>query len=397
MNKKITDIKKKIYSKLIDYLLRNNDQFEGQIKKLIFEWELKKDKNYRLDLVKQGFENRNDEYLDDAPSIERIITSYNKAKDDQKKLGELYQENNEWLPIYEYQFKNLIEALKKADVVSLKKMYRNFWRDPCSTGLVGFPVDMQKSYFQSNISTEHKKYALHDGLHRYNMWKSLIGSSARIEQLESPNIGNPYGLIIDGIFVKGGADYLHYYAKQINTLVKENKKPVVGELGGGYGGMAYYLLRDTQNVTYIDFDLPENMALTAYFLLNAFPNKKIALYGEVEINSDTMKAYDGMILPNFTTHKFADNSFDLIFNSYSLAEMAEDTISEYISEFSRLSREYILHVNHNQKSVVKADDFRIEDHGFSLLYKIPALWNLARDPGMDEFEYLYKKQNAETQ
>jgi putative sugar O-methyltransferase len=168
--------------------------------------------------------------------------------------------------------------------------------------------------------------------------------------------------------------------------------PVVAELGGGYGGMAYYLLRDNPNVTYIDFDLPENMALTAYFLINSFPNKKIALYGEVEINSETIRNYDGVILPNFMTHEFADNSTDLIFNSYSLAEMSENTISKYISEFTRISRNYILHVNHNERSVVKADDFKIEDNGFSLLYKIPALWNLVRDAEMDEFEYLYKKE-----
>jgi hypothetical protein len=42
--------------------------------------------------------------------------------------------------------------------------------------------------------------------------------------------------------------------------------------------MAYFIIRDINEAAYIDLDLPENIALTSYYLLKAFPKKKIILF-----------------------------------------------------------------------------------------------------------------------
>ena len=81
----------------------------------------------------------------------------------------------------------------------------------------------------------------------------------------------------------------------------------------------------------------------------------------------------------------------MVFNSYSLAEMSKETIDLYIQQIMRICKDYILHVNHNKKSKVNADNFGINEKYFSLFYKSPALWNYGRNIKMDEFEYLYKK------
>ena len=233
-------------------------------------------------------------------------------------------------------------------------------------------------------------YLLNDAIHRYRLWKSLLGKAADVSQLSAPNIGNPYGVYFDGTLVNCGF-YQHYYATLIARLTKGRGRRTVLELGGGYGGMAYFLIRDNEHLTYIDFDLPENMALTAYYLLSAFPNRRILLFGESDLSLDALAQYSAIIMPSFAITRLPDKCVDLAFNSYSLAEMAPDTVNTFVSEFIRLANKYILHVNHNRVSQVVADDFGIDADGrFDLLYKIPAFWDLGRNLQMDEYEYLYK-------
>ncbi|NVN98806.1 MAG: putative sugar O-methyltransferase [Geobacteraceae bacterium] len=350
---------------------------------------LASDKNYKIELVRKGFADRKVCY-DDSKTVERIIEAYNKAKQIQLKSAPEYQVSNEWLPLYRQFMGGIMDSLATRNVDRAKEIYNNFMREPCSVGLHGLPVDMFKHYFGSDITRTYKRLFLSDTLHRYNLWLSLVGQTNKVNDLESPLIGNPYGYYFDGVFVKAGSDYLHYYATIIGRLIRSNNQKVVMELGGGYGGMAYYLMRDNADLTYVDFDLPENLALTSYYLLTAFPDKKIALYGELDLSSSNIKDYDAVLLPNFEIETMQNNSVDLIFNSYSLAEMSRETIVNYVSHFNRIADKFIFHVNHNRDSLVKADEFNIDQGKFELLYRAPALWNKGRNIDMDEFEYLYK-------
>jgi len=89
--------------------------------------------------------------------------------------------------------------------------------------------------------------------------------------------------------------------------------------------------------------------------------------------------------------RIATNSVDLVFNSYSMAEMSPRTIAQYIAMISHITRKYFLHVNHTRHSLVTADEFGINPNQFKLIYKLPALWNAGINPDMDEYEYLYEK------
>jgi hypothetical protein len=253
--------------------------------------------------------------------------------------------------------------------------------------------DMEKGYFGRRIGRRHKMFWMNDVLHRYRLWRSLMGDTRALEDLDSPCIGNPFGCYIDGRFIQGGSDYQHYYATAIGRLVRAEASKCVVELGAGFGGMAYYLLRDNLDLTYIDLDLPENAALTAYYLLKAFPDRKIRLFGEVDLRHESIQKGEILILPSFEVGNLPTSSAGLVFNSYSLAEMSQETISTFIAEFERLvcERGYFFHVNHNARSLVVADDFGVDSAKFDLLYKIPALWNMGRDSRMDEYEYLYRK------
>jgi hypothetical protein len=169
------------------------------------------------------------------------------------------------------------------------------------------------------------------------------------------------------------------------------------ELGGGYGGLAYYLVRDHSDMTYFDFDLPENLALTSFYLMSAFPNKRIGLYGEVDLKADDLKGkYDIVLLPNFAIADMKNNSADLVFNSYSLAEMSREAVENYLVHFNRVASKFIFHVNHNRESVVQADEFKIDLEKFQIISRSPALWNKGMNLLMDEFEYLYKNKDLKT-
>ncbi len=355
--------------------------------------EFRGNNNYNLSLVEKGFSDRKEVMRNDSDILNRICVAYNKAIDVQRQTSPVYRPSNEWLPIYERPLKEVIGALTSYDVGKLRNIYGNFWRDPCSTGLVGLPLDMKKYYFGRRIGRLPKMLFLNDMLYRYRLWRSLVGSTHTIKDLDSPCIGNPYGCYIDNAFVKGGSDYQHYYATLIGRLLKGVSSKCVVELGAGFGGMAYYLLRDQKKVSYIDFDLPENAALTAYYLLKAFPERVIKLFGEVDSLQNSIHNNEILIMPSFEIEQLSAGCAGLVFNSYSLAEMSRDAITRYIAEFARIvcGNGHFLHVNHGRDSLVVADNFGVDSDQFDLLYKIPALWNMGRNSWMDEYEYLYRK------
>lgn len=338
-----------------------------------------------------GFDDHNVEV--DLKIIRRVINSYNKAKTNQKNSAEEYQVSYMWLPIYEGYMKEVIAALTSENEAEVAKIYGNFFREPCSVGLHGMPVDMASTYFSGDISEENKGLYTDDLMHRFTIWINSIGKSCPLSALDSPVIGNPYGCYIDGKFFRTGVDYQHYYATMISRLVRSHSHKFVLELGGGFGGLAHFLIRDNVNLTYIDVDLPENMALSAFYLLSAFPDKKIALFGEVDLKTEDLSQFDALVLPNFAIQDVKRNSVDLAFNSYSLAEMSANTVANYVNHLSRISSKFIYHINHTKNSAVKADNFGFDSKKFELISRAPALWNMARNNQMDEFEYIYKASN----
>jgi len=325
--------------------------------------------------------------------VERIIKAYNKAREAQIGLPAAYQVGNEWLPIYKYHMRDIMSSLGASDIDKTNKIYENFVRENCSVGLHGLPIDMNIAYFKGKITKVNAKFYLHDAIYRYYHWKKLTNNKFPAKDLYMPDYGNPYGFYIGEQFIRAGAEYLHYYATRIADLINdETERKVVVEIGGGYGGLAYFLNKTIENFTYIDFDLPENMALTAYYVMNSFPGKKVLLYGEGELTEENINRYDIIIMPNFEIKKLPSQKINLAFNSYSLAEMSAETINVYIPELKRASKKYIFHVNHTVHSnSLTADEFGIEDEKFKLLSREPALWNMGRNSNMDEFEYLYAK------
>jgi hypothetical protein len=349
------------------------------------------DINYRPDLVPAWFGQRPEIARDDSVILKRIIAAYKRAKLDQRNAAQEFNVSNEWLPIYERNLGPVMRALLSENIGDVQRMYRNFFRDPCSTGLVGLPIDMAKFFFRGTIKEKYREYFLGDSLHRYALWQKRTGNAYSAKVLASPVVGNSYGYVIEGIFIRAGGDYQHYYAHAIGRLLASSKKKVVTELGGGFGGLAYYLARDNSSVTYVDFDLPETLALASYYLMTTVPNVPITLYGEGGISKEALDAPGILMMPSFEIMKMPSSSVAVSFNSYSLAEMSPSTIQVYIDQIARVTNRHFLHVNHNKKAVLSADNFGVEEHGYKLISRELAGWTLGINPKSDEYEYLYEK------
>lgn len=323
--------------------------------------------------------------------IEKIAHHYRQWKMVQADADSVYQVSREWLPIYEKYMGEVIQALQENQVEKLKTMYEGFFRHPLSTGLHGLHFDMVETYMNPDVPASPeavKKYLENCAFGARNFLLSCPGTD--IGKLVRPAIGNPYSYTIEGHTVFPCADYHYTFSEKISIFLRNIKNPSILELGGGFGGMAYYCLRDIPNVKYICVDLPENAALQAYYLKSHFPNKKIRLYGEDFESHD----FDALIMPNFAIESLPKNAINLSFNSYSLAEMGLETIDKYVNIISKITKDYIYHLNHVHWEV-SADSFKFDLDKFQLLFRNPTNWG--KDPRkyhLDQHEFLYISKNS---
>jgi hypothetical protein len=324
---------------------------------------------------------------------ERIIQAYTLAVRDQKLQREVYKVSNEWVPIYEAPLKPLIAALQNRDAVALRDLLDNFFRSSISWGLCGMPGDMEAVYFSKEPSRFVVKKYLIDAVYRYRLLEQLL-PKIQAADLYIEDFGNPYGIFVGSEFVRHGTDYQYYYAHRVQELLEPTaRRKVVAELGGGIGGFAYFLNRlMPANLSYVNLDLPEILCISSYQLLNLFPEKSFLLYGEVDtINSHTINSHDISLLPCFAIENMQENSVDVSFNSYSLAEMGSETVTNYTQLLSQITQQAILHVNHVAKALVSADAFPFDHAKFELVRRDRALWNLGRDLNCDEYEFLLER------
>jgi len=213
------------------------------------------------------------------------------------------------------------------------------------------------------------------------------------DRLERPCIGNPYGYTLNDKFISACADYQYYYSEKIRFLLRAIKSPSILEIGGGFGGLAYFLSRDIPKSQYLGFDLPEITALASYYLMAAFPEKKFTLYGELELDEAMSSNVDFILMPNFEINKVKNETIDLSFNSYSLAEMDHDAIFNYIKIICSATKKYFLHLNHCKYAKMSADQFPIDYDKFFLLSRSATMWGKVsnRNPEIDEHEFIYER------
>jgi len=301
------------------------------------------DTRFDLSNVSRGFAPRLDDSCADVRLVQRICAAYKQAVEQERSAPKAYQASGFWQDVRSASLGPVMHALENQDILSLATIYSNFYRDPCSAGLVGVPYGMSAAYFGGKIHDLYRRFYLGDALHVLDYWEKQTEGACSLQDLEGPNIGNPFGILLDGVLVRSGAAYQHYAARRVISCLGSMPSTVV-EIGGGFGGMAYYLLRDKAHVRYIDFDVPESLALTSYYLMRSFPHLKFLLYGEDELSTDAVSQADVVLMPTYAMDSLASKSADLVFSSHAMSDISPEAMKAYAPAIARITDGCFLYI-----------------------------------------------------
>lgn len=345
------------------------------------------DPRYDLRNVTEGFGSRFDNLSDDTALLERICRAYVRTVSHPQCASASYEATKWWKEIRQSCLGPVIRALQEGDVATLRTAYANFFRDRCGTGLIGVPYGVVKAYFHGPIRNAHRYSYLGDALYRIDYWLSQTGGTFGLADLAGPEVGNPFGVCIDGTLVRSGSEYQHYCAYKILSLVAE-RPATIGEIGGGYGGVGYYLLRHGERLTYVDFDVPESIALTSYYLLKAFPASSFLLYGEKDLTAEALAASDVVLLPLFEMARMPTASLNLTFSSHTMGDLSDSAMSEYLDAISRMTCDYLLycgdsHAAQRLSGLGRGGSLRLREARSTA-------WSRHKAPKASEGEYLYQ-------
>jgi putative sugar O-methyltransferase len=274
--------------------------------------------------------------------ISKLIDSFPAIKEHQKFASAPYLPGAGW--------KNMEKgrlfyhnAIAQKDTETLASLFRNFFRNEAVAGFWGGNNMFQKFCGDTQLQKDARAILF---MKNYGAWRKQF-PIVPLKELDAPKIGNPWGYFMDGHILYEPVFGYHYQARYFQSLVAHLENPVVIEVGGGFGGLGYHILKAIPSAKYIGFDLPENCLLQTYYLSCAFPNAKVLSFSE-EVNAldrKTIETYDIIVMPNFMLPKVESIGADLIVNVRSLSEMPAETIAEYLQHIDRIGRLWFFHEN----------------------------------------------------
>jgi hypothetical protein len=325
---------------------------------------------------------------EDVKLTKIILESYDCMIKKSKTIAKPYKTGEMWDNIVNINKKDFYGPIKNRDVKQASVVFANFFKTTAIEGLWE-----GGAYMTTMKSLGGKLSFINATLRNYDFWRVLTNES--LDVVDLPNVGNPFGYKINGHIVSTAQFKLHYHSQQVYNLIRDFEKPVVAEIGGGFGGIPYYLFKMGFNGTYLDFDIPETLILSEYFLQKSLPDKKILIYNgqECVTLNDINNNYDIILMPNFMLKNIPDSCVDIVINTRSFCEMPTETLEEYMLQIDRICRKYLYHDNANYKShpyEIPAYEFPIPS-SFKLLTKVKSLWYGGNTAKNRWVEYLYEK------
>jgi SAM-dependent methyltransferase len=313
-------------------------------------------------------------------AVERVCELYRRCAREREAVPEIYRPGGEWL-VYINERRALYDAILAGDTVRAGDLLRGFWRND-----LGAIVKEYASYDQLVAGEQPATDRFCRNVSRnYLIWQEIVGGDPAT--LDIPPVGEPWGYRIGGRVIAPKATRFHTLAVQIAELVRGTLSPSVLEVGAGYGGMAFYLLRDQPDVRYVDLDLPETLVIAAYYLLCALPDRRIVIHGESDAPLHDLLGpgapwFHAVLLPNHAFPALPDGFADVTVNTFSLSEMPRPTLEENLRQIARTTRSFFLHHNMDRAGVVNRGaeripastfpigraDFRLLHRGFDLFH-----------------------------
>jgi len=310
------------------------------------------------------------ESLEAPPLEERLLVSslipgFQAMKLRQNYVSSPYLPGADWKKLLDSQWSSVILNLNNLDVTAT--FLRNFFRNQGLSGFWGFDKMYQLFSLLNGSSSIGRARLMQE---QFEVWRNEFPETL-VKELDAPQIGNPWGYVVEDSLLYEPVFEYHYQANYFHKLLSSISSPVIIEIGGGFGGLAYQIIKKIPKVKYIGFDLPENIFLQSYYLKCAFPEANILTYHEgiSSVTRDDLDSFDIILLPNFMLPQVELGLADLIVNIRSLSEMPFETIQEYLHQVDRLGPTFFFHENIYKR---RLDEF----HGIPSS-EFPSLQNLS--------------------
>jgi putative sugar O-methyltransferase len=118
-------------------------------------------------------------------------------------------------------------------------------------------------------------------------------------------------------------------------------RPIVAEIGGGYGGFAAKIMKVRPVAKVIIFDLPESGAFQNLYLSMLFPDKKILSYCDIEGDLSVFiqeTDFDALLLPGWKMDTLEDGILDMAVSLRAFMEFNLTIVENYIRNLERILR-----------------------------------------------------------
>jgi hypothetical protein len=285
---------------------------------------------------------------DDLHLSERLIKAYKAACNE---VSPTKFVAGPWQGIINKRYQGLLRAVSEGDASSLAKALSGMFQQTFLYGVSSAELGREPGYADFlRMKTSEELVALAEslGLVRAETPEQGVlghalteGLPALIQKVEKhlgisidfPKIGGAYGLEIGGALVTPEAPEHIYVAGRIKEAIERHlpagdRSIRVVEIGAGYGGSAYWLLkllkRRIGNYTIID--LPMMNICQGYFLGKAVGLDAVQLYGEPALSSTLFQ-----VLPPQAEARSNLQPFQLLINENSMPEMSEAVVKDYLT------------------------------------------------------------------
>jgi hypothetical protein len=168
--------------------------------------------------------------------------------------------------------------------------------------------------------------------------KALEATGGRELVLAEPELLGGFGFRLDGGLYN--VDTLKYSealialrrAGILHDLRSLGRKPMVWEIGSGWGGFAYQLKTVCPGATILLTDFPEVFLFSATYLMTAFPSARVVFEGsDDDPGADSWTEFDFVFVSNARTAAVRPPHLDLTANMVSFQEMTSDQVEGYVS------------------------------------------------------------------
>jgi glycosyltransferase involved in cell wall biosynthesis len=167
---------------------------------------------------------------------------------------------------------------------------------------------------------------------RLRALEELGGSSLRVP--EAPALGG-FGYLIDGRLYN--VDTLKFYEVLIGmerggllAHLRDRERPVVCEIGPGWGGFAYQLKTLFPKTACVLVDLPDLFLFSATYLATLFPDARLTFLGTTPGAPEVdVAGADFIFVPNTLADVVSTLALDLMVNMVSFQEMTDAQVRTY--------------------------------------------------------------------